>query len=238
MKTTLILLLMLAPLLADARSMRAKIFAPGEEKPSYLFSLNVEKKGDSVHSKSIFTDLAGKALVEETSVYRDQSLVSHTFQQLQVDEKGSIDIRDGKVFYSFTSQGKTHTETADIEPEMVISDAIVPYILQHWDQLEKGETLKVRFLLLERQESIGFKFYKDKEHNFKGKDAVDILMRPTSIFIAQLVPKIRFTFEKAAPHRLIESVGRTPIRVPEVPNPKRRKDYRALDGRMEWEYLE
>jgi hypothetical protein len=101
-----------------------------------------------------------------------------------------------------------------------------------------GETEKVRFLSVERRESFGFKFFKDKEGEHEGVPVVDIIMKPTSIFIAQLVDPLRLTFERNEPRRLKVMQGRLPVRRAKTDPPKKRSDWRALDGYMVLTYEE
>lgn len=234
------LALCLWPLAAEASGVRGKLFEPSLDpaKSVFFFENSRTKDGPKIFARNRFTDPEGKTLVEEEFHYIDGELEKYIYTQHQINESGTIEIREGKVHYRFSRQGEIETEIEDTEPNLILADMIPEYLAKHWDKLESGDTLKVRYLLLERQETIGFKFFKDGERTVNGKAAVDIVMKPTSIFIAALAPKVRFTLAKAEPHRVLESFGRMPIRIPEVPNPKRRKDYRAIDARMEWEYME
>jgi hypothetical protein len=234
---SLVLLFTFAAAGADAANIRGKLFLPKEDKPSFFFENTREKSGKREFSRVKFTDKEGKLLVEEEFHYSAGALEKYSYKQHQVDEHGTIEIRDGKVHYNYSAQGKIDIDEEPIPQDMILPDLIGPFLVKNWESLLKGESLKVHYLLLERQESIGFKFYKDNERILNGVEVVDFIMKATNIFVAQLAPKIRFTLEKAAPHRVIETYGRMPIRIAEVPNPRRRKDYKAIDARMEWEYV-
>jgi hypothetical protein len=82
---------------------------------------------------------------------------------------------------------------------------------------------------------VGFKLFKDGERELKGKPAVDIVMKPSSIFIAAIAPSFRVTVEKSSPHRLLEINGRLPVRMPKVNPPKSRSDWKAIDARIEFD---
>ena len=136
--------------------------------------------------------------------------------------------------YHFTAQGKETKEEDDLEENAIIPDMIGAHVLKNWDILMSGEEVKVRLMILERQETIGFKFFLDKEREVNGKKVVDLIMKPSSIFIAMIAPNFHLSFEKEAPHRILEIKGSMHVREAEVPNPKSRKDYSAIRGRVEF----
>ena len=115
---------------------------------------------------------------------------------------------------------------------------IGPLLRKNWDKIMEGESIKVRYLAIERLETIGFKFFKDRERTLNGREVVDILMKPSSFFIAALVSPIRITVSKAPPHDIVESEGRTPIRWPKREPPTRRGDWKAIDARVEYEQIQ
>jgi hypothetical protein len=152
-----------------------------------------------------------------------------------VNESGEITLKNGKVSYRFRTTDKEETDSESIDGNMIVPDMVQGVVTKHWDELMKGDTVKTRFLVLERQDSYGFKFFKDEERELNGMAVVDFILKPSSIFIAAVAPKIRITMEKAAPHRTVEMDGILPVRVPEKFPPRKRSDYRALDGLLRFE---
>jgi len=200
-------------------------------KPLFFYE-NSRKTGEEGKSTAVtrYTDVDGKLVVEEETHYENGKLTRYTYHQHQVDEKGTIEIKEGKVHFSFIARGKTETDTETHEENSIVPDMIEDTIQANWAKLMAGDSIRVRFLLLERQDSIGFKFFKDGERDYKGKVAVDFIMKPSSIFIAAIAPSIRLTVEKDAPHRLLESNGRLPVRISKKNPPESRKDWKAIDG--------
>lgn len=204
--------------------------------PLYFYESVRKSEGEKTISKTKFTDREGKIVVEEESVYEKGLVLKYSFKQNQVNEFGTIESKDGKMNFTFTSQGKLETDEEDIEPNMIVADMIGDHIRKNWDELAKGETIKFRFLLAERLETIGFKIFVDKEREVRGIPAVDIKMKPSSFIIAALTDPLIFTVEKNSPHRILEAFGRLPVRHPKVPNPSSRSDWRAIDALTELEY--
>jgi hypothetical protein len=207
------------------------------ENPVFLYENSRTLAGETtVTSQTKYLSLEGKPLVEEEVFYDGGKLKRYRYNQIQTDERGEIEVREGKVYFTYFSQGKKETDSADWEEKMIIPDMIGVVLKDSWGELMAGDSVKVRFLLLERLDTIGFKFFKDGERTVNGKEAVDIVMKASSIFIAALAPKIIITVEKAFPHRILETSGRLPVRRAKVEPPKSRKDYKAIDGRLNFEY--
>ncbi len=214
-------------------STKGKIFYPDDsnETPfTYLYEKTLERA--NTIGKTRYFDSSGKVVIEEETVYEDGKFRLYRYHQLQTNEKGTVEIKDKKVLYHYTSEGKTYTEEDDVEERMIVPDMVVDTYRDSWDELMKDESVYVRFLLLERQESIGFKFFKERELDYNGKTAVELIMKPSSFIIAALAPKIRLIVEKNPPHRLLEMRGRLPVRIAKVNPPKKRNDWRAIDGRL------
>lgn len=214
-----------------------KIFDPGTPfvNESFFYENTRRVTGNRTEALTIYRDREGKILVEETTTYENGQLVRYTYSQKQVNESGEIDLREGKVHYAFRTPSKEDKDSESIEPNMIVPDMVPGVVQKNWEQLMAGEAVKTRFLVLERQDSFGFKFFKDKERELNGVAVVDFILKPSSIFIAAVAPHIRVTAEKAPPHRTVEMQGVLPVRVPEKFPPQKRSDYRALDGLLKFD---
>jgi hypothetical protein len=202
------------------------------------FTYQYEKTmvGAKTVGKSKYFDEKGVPVVEEETHYEDGKFRLYRQAMHQTDEGGTIEIKDNKIIYDFRSGSKTYKEETDLEERIMLPDMVVDTYRESWDQLMKDESVYVRFLLLERQESIGFKFFKERDLEYAGKPAVELILKPSSFIIAALAPKIRLIVEKNAPHRLLEMRGRLPVRIAKRNPPTKRGDWRAIDGRLVMEY--
>ena len=234
MLAMLSLLLPVAVFAQSTTQMLGDIYYPSSKSsPNFKYEKTTIETPDGGHRSHIrYSDLDGKILVEEEFVYQGETPILYRYDQKQVHESGEIKIEQNKVFYSYSKQGKTETDSDSLEPETVFTDMIPTLLQKNWALLQNGDSVKVRLLLVERLETVGFKFFKDKERDYKGIPAVDFTMKPSSFIIAALAPSITITVSKASPHRLLETNGRLPVRVAEVPDPKRRQDWRAIDAKM------
>ncbi len=229
------LLLALLSTFAQAERITAKVYDPAAadpKSPAYLYENEKTMVDGKWVSQTRYTDLEGKLLVEEETTYENQKVVKYLYKQFQTEEYGELNVQNGKVHYSFTKRGETDTEKEEVGGEMIVGDNVNDTIARHWDELMAGKEVRVRFLVVEELDSFGFKFFKDKENE---KD-VEIIMKPSSFFIAAFVPEIRITVEKSSLHRIVKAHGRLPVRKAKVNPPKSRKDLKALDGIIEFAY--
>ncbi|RYZ99216.1 MAG: hypothetical protein EOP11_19750, partial [Proteobacteria bacterium] len=189
---------------------KGKIYASeaAMDAPLYLYENNHAEEGGKTFSRSRYSDPQGKALVEEEVIYEAGKLKQHTYVQHQTEERGTIDVNDGKVYYVFINAKGTKTGSDKWNDDMLLPDMLGQRIADNWELLNAGENLKVRFLALEVQDNFGFKIFKEGESTFQGKPVVDLAMKATGFFVALAAPSFKFAVEKEAPHRLLKMDGR------------------------------
>ncbi|MBK7893084.1 MAG: hypothetical protein IPJ84_20180 [Bdellovibrionales bacterium] len=98
-----------------------------------------------------------------------------------------------------------------------------------WDKILKGETVKARFAVMDRQETVGFEYFKVAEKDVVGRPAIVVKMKPSSFIIAALVDPLLFTFSKDDT-TLLELEGRTIVKV------KKGEKFADFDGYTTYSY--
>lgn len=202
---------------AAAETVVSKIYEKGRGRERALFTqeIQIETSGArEVHRSSIRTaDADAQPVFTDEMRTENGRLIRYDAHHHQLAERWSAEVKDGTVHYrrEILSSGKTEADAEKIPDDFLIGPMIVPYLVQNWRTLEKGETLSVRLGVLQRQETIGFKFFKAGEAVWGTKKAVKILMKPTSVLIAALVDPIEFHFTPED-RKLVYTVGRTQLR--------------------------
>jgi hypothetical protein len=203
------------------------------KEPSFFFLSTDETKDGQRVVTTVYSDKEGKELVREENTFAGGKLLRSKYSQNQVNEHGEVTFKDGKALFTFTDGKGTESESEDIVPDMILGSMIGDHLINHWDELVKGESVHVRYMAIERCETVGFKFFKSAERNVGGKPVFEFTMKPSSFIISAIVDPIRISVTKDEPHRIVEVEGRTPIRWPKVQPPQSRKDWKAIDGRIE-----
>jgi hypothetical protein len=196
----------------------------GKEK---LFNYESERKvtGNSLNSVSRYKDLTGEIVAEEKAEIVNGELKSYHAERMPTREKGLIETRDGRIFFTYTERGKKSTKYEKLEPNTLVSASICPHLEAHWDELMAKKDLVFRYAVWYRQETVGFKlsFYKEQG------DQVIFEMNPTNIFYRSLVNPLFFHYDKKARH-LVELKGRT------MPKIKKGSSWRDLDALIKYKY--
>ncbi len=177
-------------------------------KPIFYFTSTDQISGATKTTTSRFTGLDGKDLAVEEIFFTEGKLTNYLVHHKQANEEGTLEVKDGKLKFSYTKAGKTNTEEEDVPELLVIGPTILDAISSHWDELMKGESVKFRFAVLDRKETVGFKIAKDSESIREGASVVDFKMKPTSLIISALVDPIHFILSKDK-KEIIEIIGRT-----------------------------
>ncbi|MCO5141937.1 MAG: hypothetical protein M9962_02475 [Oligoflexia bacterium] len=212
--------------------LKGSIVLPEEDPKKIEYKLVSTRKDEAKKSQfhTQFLDTNNNPLVDERTTTENGKLVEYLYEQHQVNEKGSIRVAENKVIYQFFNKGKWKTETEDYEENMIVPDMIHSFLADHYEEIKKGETIKFRFLLLERMESIGFKFFLEEEKMWEGRKVSEVIMKPSSFFIALIAPSIHFYLDANPPHRVYGIKGRLPIRKAIKNPPENRGDWKAIDG--------
>lgn len=192
-----------ADILATAYEPDSKV-----EKKLFTYRESVPSNPNNYQVKGIYTGLDGAELVEEKIAVKNGQVAEYTLLHKQLNESGSMEVKDGKLHFSYTAKGKTSTSTEEAPSNLVVGLSLVPFIEKHWAQILKGDSVAFRYAVLDRRETVGFKVFKTEEGKRGETPTLTIKMKPTSFVIAAIVDPVLMVFS-SKDHQLLEIVGRT-----------------------------
>jgi hypothetical protein len=178
--------------------------------------------------------LPGGALAaREHVVYEAGRLISFKLDELQSGEKGEVvsrpDPKDSGarklVFeYTLSPSGKKRADAEQLQPDTLVNDMVAPFMFTHWNEIANGATVRCRYMVLARTQTVGLSVSKQSETTWRGKPVVRVKVEPTSIIIAQFIDPLYFTVEKEGAHRILNYSGRI------TPLVQRKGDWEDLDA--------
>lgn len=213
------------------KTLVGRVYSKDSKKPQllYTFKRTAHRDGPLLNVVRTYSYPDGRVAAVEKATYRDGNLVSYTLDEKQINAHGSLKIDGnalagkGKVHFSYTDNGNTKTGDEQLSGPTVINDDITAYMQAHWNELMAGKTLNVRYLVIPRQETVGFSLSKSGEDNWNGRQVVNVKMDPSSFIIGLLVDPVYFTFDKKT-GEIIQYTGRT------TPMIKQGGDWKPLDA--------
>jgi hypothetical protein len=231
MKWTISLLVMSLALnglsaLASETVDTGKVYEKGSNRKNLLFTLKrVEThKGDTAHVTETFTDPEGKEAVRMDGDFKDGKIYNYSIDEFQTGVKGTIVLKDNHAYFTYKEPGKDEKKSDEkVDGVFVVGLSFKNFIKENWDKLLKGDDAEMRFGVPDRLETVGFKFFKNKEAKIDGKDVVIFEMKPTSFVISALVKPLFFFYDKNT-GQLLEFVGRT------IPKKKEGDSFKDLDA--------
>ncbi len=168
----------------------AKIYNIGDEGGAPLFiqktSLTTDAQGIT-HVSTTIEDSAGKLAMTEKCSFKGYTLISDELEQLQTSEAYVMQVSAGKVTFQVFKivDGKRvpaqDSRTEDMSDNFITGPLSEPYLKAKWAELNSGDTVKVRFGVAERGDSVGFKFYRNKEADTKDQKAIGLSMKPAGV---------------------------------------------------------
>jgi hypothetical protein len=182
----------------------------------FIFRRTATNNGSTVHVLREFTTPSGKLAARERVRYEAGVLKSYQFEELQTGASGAVAFQPDpagppgqKIVFEYTHGKARKRRTETLQPNTLISDNLVPFILDHWNALTNHAVVKCRFVALARAETVEFKLFQESEWTDHGKPVVVLQMEPANWILAQFIEPLKFTVEKEGSHRFQRYSGRT-----------------------------
>jgi len=175
---------------------------------------------DTMEFKAVFKDLNGNITGQESGTVVAGKLVKYTAERPPAKDSGLVEVKDGKIHFTYTDGGKTSDSKATFKEDTLFSGMLVPHMQSNFDTLLAKKDLKFPYVVWYRKEAMGFRVQFDRED---GGNVV-FKMAPSNMLYRSLVNPIEFTFEKAT-KKLISIKGRT---MPKVSKDGKLRDFDAL----------
>jgi hypothetical protein len=200
----------------------------------FTFRRTATQTGDVVRALREFRYPNGSIAAQERVLYERGRLVRFDLDELQIGAHGHAAIDQGRIDFQYvtgTGQGaKTRRKVETVTDNPLIADTLGPFVAAHWDELNRGATVKFRYLVVPRLETIAFKLTCESTTDFHGKKVVQIKMSPASWIISQVLDPLIFTVESDPPHRVLQYWGRT------APKLRTGQSWRDLDALTVFEW--
>ncbi|HEV2437419.1 MAG TPA: hypothetical protein VG077_15615 [Verrucomicrobiae bacterium] len=208
------------------------------QKVLYTFRRIAVSSGATVHVERQFFRTNGLMAAVDKVVYKSNRLDSYQMQDFQARVSGAVriapDPQDPARQQIFISYGpglvppKGYAQ--NLPPDIVFDDTLYPFMMAHWDELMRGNTVNFRFISFEWGRTFAFHLVKTAESAQHGRTVEQIRMAPDSLFVAALVDPLIFTVEKDSPHRMVSYIGRTTPRI------QRGNSWKYLDAETVFHY--
>lgn len=175
----------------------------GKEK---MFTFTSERTFDkeTMRYTATFKNLQGEVVAQETAVVTGGTLVKYEVERSTSKEKGIVEVKDGKIHFSYTEKGKTSTSKEKLKEDTLVSAMLVPFLTSRLNDLMAGNDVAFRYAVWFRKEVIGFHFSLDKT---EGQNVV-VKMVPSNFLYRSLVKPIYFTIDKTT-KKVVSIKGRS-----------------------------
>ncbi|QDU04483.1 hypothetical protein V6x_42110 [Gimesia chilikensis] len=180
----------------------------GGSAPLFNVELALKEERQKRVCSQLLTDRAGKVIASTKAIYESGRLSSISFEQRQSRETALIEIKDGKVFYSHTKDGKTNRSTKKDSGDLVPFSAVPYFIVSKWDEIKSGKTTEFKVPIPERLQAIAIRVSKERTWTQMGRRYTEFKMEPSNAIFRALVEPDYYVFDDQS-KTLIEHRGRT-----------------------------
>lgn len=192
--------------------------------PAFVYERRVAETEGALVSTHVTRDRDGALAIADSAVHGpDYTLRDYTLHTNQLGQTGAVHVGADAVTFELGGARKVEPATLPV----VVGPTLVGFIFKRLDRLRAGETLGVRFAVLDRLETLGFALTAVPSP-VEGQTRVK--MSASSFVIALAVAPVFFTFENEG-GKLVRIEGRVP---PKVRTGGRWADF---DARVEYRYV-
>ena len=187
-----------------------KIYELNSNRKKLLFTLNAKlrspDKETSIFFSSYLDTEQNEALTEE-AVFNKFQLQKYVIHQSQLNETYELDVAENKMTFLIVKNGHTEKKTRDLPVNLVIGPSFVPFLHQHWSEIQSGKKVLAQLAVLERMDTYSFEFEKLRDAKSGNEEAMLIRMKPSNSFVSAVVRPVYFVV-KADGSRIFELKGR------------------------------
>ncbi len=201
------------------------------EAPFGTFHVVSRKEGDAHTSVTTFTGPDG-VQVTETSTEKNGRVQKAVAENLALQKRFELEVRDGKVRYRMTDlvDGSVKTAVDEAEENLVVPSTVMSYVSPRFAELEAGKEVPLKIAVFERLDSYGFVMRKLKMETASDGSPIMVLeMKPTSFLVRALVDPMYFHV-KTKTGELTAYEGRSALRRKEAGK------FREINVRTAYEY--
>ena len=150
---------------------------------------------DAMSFEAQFKDVVtGEIVASEKAQIKNGVIERYEVQRIPTKESGVIEVKDGKLIFSYNDAGKKSESKEPLKETTLVSASLVPHLESKFNELLAKKDVDFRYAVWYRKETVGFRFSFDKEEN----DLVVIKMNPTNFLYKSLVNPIYFTYKKSS----------------------------------------
>lgn len=214
-----ILLSLLLTLAQATENYTADIFDIDGKEKLFTFTGQRVYTADAMTYTATYKDMTGTVVGEEKVETKNGVLIRYDVVRPLVKEKGLVETKDGKIYFTYTEDGKTSQAKTALKPDTLVGGTLVPFMESRLKDLLDKKEVTFSYAVWFRKEVLGFKFSYEKE---EGNNVI-VKMVPTNFLYRSLVNPLYFTMDKTT-KKLISIKGRS------LPKIKKDGSWRDFDG--------
>jgi hypothetical protein len=183
----------------------AQMYEQGSNKTKKLYDYHNSWDDQSINVE--IKDGAGLVAVTEKAQLNGSQLLKYEIDQKQIKSKGTIEVKDGRIYFTKDVDGKIKTDDEKLGKSLVVSSNFPRVIKDHWSEFLENKDVDIRFAVWDRLETVGFTLSNQGTEEIDGRKCVKIKMKASSIIIAAIVRPLYLYFTEDGAH-LVKLDGR------------------------------
>ena len=160
----------------------------------FLYERYQDKRGETVHDRSIYKNTEGLILVEERMEIVNGKLLRYDIDQRQSSERGWIVVKNNSVIYNFINKEGNLKKIKRVLPDNFIAPlSLFSFLKKNWEKLLSGDAVNLNLGIWKRQDHYSFQMKRIRSP----EDEIIIKIQISNIILRAFTSPMYFVFGKA-----------------------------------------
>ena len=129
----------------------------------------------------------GELVAEDEVVFERGALKRYRHHRPTIGETASVERQGSELVYTLARGGERWERRRPLEEPYTVGPTVVDHVQRHWAALSRGESLTVRYGVLDQMRAFDFRLVRDREHPSNSPDAAVVRMTASSAFVRLFV---------------------------------------------------
>lgn len=204
---TLLTIVVILPLPIYSKNLTGVLYDIPSNRKTALYHWEMTLTAEGLPWKSFYKTLDGELVAWDEVTWDGDSFKGYRYERATINDRGSVAITGESVHFLHIADGKRKEAKESLVRNFTTGPLVIIYILDHWEELTRGEKQTIRYGVIDQASSFGFVLSRDTDHAKSGSGQVVFKMDADSFLIGLFVDPIYFIFREKD-KELVGMIGR------------------------------
>jgi hypothetical protein len=173
------------------------LYAIGSQQQKILYQWHMARSTeDGLPLRVVYLTMDGLVAARDEVVWDRGEVRQYAYVRENLSEHARVVRRGDTLYYEQVLQGRVRRNTETYREDYTVGSALIPYLVQRWDALERGEKITARYGILDMVRSYQFEFEAVTKHQAARTDTMVVRMRPARPVLRLFADPVHIVFRR------------------------------------------